>query len=144
MKKKVERYICLWTWIGGVVTAISVVFLLVFFTPHFSPPEATADTGTVRYTVIDEEDLVLTSTTTVVQFVSAVSPQAHAVWIGVQGDDIRWKGYTALPEANNGPILSNGDYLIFDTTEIDIFKYFKALLSSGGSGATLHAIYLGR
>jgi len=88
--------------------------------------------------VLGDEDIVVSGTT--VYTLTATSGSVSAI-ITIQGDAVRWKAYSTDPAITNGALLYNGDYL-FLTSPYEI-SGFSAILSSGGSGATIYAIYYG-
>jgi hypothetical protein len=88
--------------------------------------------------VVGEQDITVSGVTvyTLTKPASAVS-----ALITVQGDDVRWKGYTTDPVALSGALLDEGDYLLLDSPSQ--IENFGVILKSGGSGATVYVIYYG-
>lgn len=93
-----------------------------------------------RLRVIGEENLIITSTATA-SGLADIPKNAESALIGIQGDSVRWMAFNTDPESNNGPILDNGDYYLIDTP-YELSKW-KAILSAGGSAATVYALYYG-
>jgi len=89
--------------------------------------------------VLGDEDIAMSGTT--VYTLTPSSTEIVQALITVQGDSIRWKGYTTNPVPNNGAILDEGDSLYLDSRYQ--INNFRAILKSGGSGATLYIIYYG-
>ena len=88
--------------------------------------------------VLGQVDLIVTSTSKSLFSIPAATQKAI---IGIQGGAVRWKGYGAAPERNNGAYLGSGDYIILNNrSEVD---NFRVILDTGASAATAYVLYEG-
>jgi hypothetical protein len=130
------------------ITFITIICLIVsgwfasfLFTSLSDVPEVQAKLPMERLERLTDEDLVITSTTTPVQFTSATSPQAVAVWVAIQGGTVRFK-IGSDPESNNGALLDDRDSVYFD--EYDEVQNLRWILDSGSSAATAYVVFYKR